>query len=102
MAGDFERINTSEIESVAGELERLNAQLKEQITESQRLINSLKGGWTGEAAEATSSMFNEFAKMYQENDHELIESYAKFLRNGVATNWAQTETSNTELGSSFK
>ena len=102
MAGDFERANTADIEAAAGELESLNNKLKEQITESQRLINSLKGGWSGEAAEATFSAFNEFVKQYQENDHELIESYVNYLRGGVAPSWTQTETSNTELGSSFR
>ena len=102
MAGDFVKMNTADVESAAAELERLNNQLKDQITESQRLITSLKGGWTGEAAEATFSSFNEFAKQYQENDHELIQSYVTFLRNSVAPAWTQTEAGNTELGSSFK
>ena len=102
MAGDFERINTSDIENVATELERLNNQLKQEVADCQKVINNLKNGWSGEAAEATASVFAAFAKSYEENDHELIANYAKFLRQGVATNWANTETSNTELGNSFK
>ena len=102
MAGDFERINTADIEAVASELERLNSQMENEIIECQKVINNLKSGWTGEAAEATQTVFNAFANSYKESDHELIASYAKFLRNGVATNWANTESQNTELGNAFK
>ena len=102
MAGDFERIDTGEVLAVAQELSNLNGQLTQEIQECERLINSLKSGWTGEAAEATESVFTAFANSYKESDHELIASYAKFLRQGVATGWANTETQNTQLGNSFK
>ena len=102
MAGDFERINTSDIEAVAGELERLNTQLEQEVAECQKVIKNLKGSWSGEAAEATESVFTAFSNAYKEGDHELIASYAKFLRQGVATGWTNTETQNTQLGNSFK
>ncbi|MBQ1821530.1 MAG: WXG100 family type VII secretion target [Clostridia bacterium] len=101
MAGDFERIDTTEVLGVAQQLSNLNEQLTQEIQECERLINSLKSGWTGEAAEATTSVFTAFAKSYQENDHQLIENYAKFLRESVAPNWENTESSNTELGNMF-
>jgi uncharacterized protein YukE len=102
MAGDFERISTDEVLGVAGRLDDLNGKLEEEVLACQELINQLKSGWTGEAAEATSSVFTAFAKSYQQNDHELIASYAKFLRQAVAPNWESTESTNTELGESFK
>ena len=101
MAGDFERIDTSEVLAVAQELSSLNRQLTDEIQDCEQLINSLKNGWTGEAAEATTSVFTAFAKSYQENDHQLIENYATFLRESVAPNWENTETANTELGNMF-
>ena len=102
MAGDFERISTDEVLGVADRISKLNIRLGEEVSVCQELINQLRNGWTGEAAEATVSIFSAFAKSYVENDHQLIESYAQFLKQAVAPNWESTESANTELGESFK
>ena len=101
-AGNSVRVNTDQVAQIATKIESLNTQLREQLEISKTKVNNLSNVWTGEASQTTISAFNEFAGKYFENYEEIIASYVRFLRTNVEQGYFETETSNIELGQSFK
>jgi WXG100 family type VII secretion target len=101
MAGQI-KVNTEQVEQIAGNIERLNNQLNDSLKNSQQTITNLKNSWEGQASDATISSFNEFAQKYFQNYYDVIDQYVKFLRQNVATGYFQTETANSNLADAFK
>jgi WXG100 family type VII secretion target len=101
MAGQI-KVNTEQVEQIAGNIERLNGQLNDSLKNSQQTINNLKNTWEGQASDATISSFNEFAQKYFQNYYDIMDQYVKFLRQNIATGYFQTETANTNLADAFK
>ena len=101
MAGQI-KVNTEQVEQIAGTIERLNGQLNDSLKNSQSTINNLKNTWEGQASDATVSSFNDFAEKYFQNYYDIIDQYVKFLRQNVAAGYFQTETANTNLADAFK
>lgn len=101
MAGQI-KVNTEQVEQIAGNIERLNGQLNDSLKNAQTTINNLKNTWEGQASDSTVSSFNEFAQKYFQNYYDIIDQYVKFLRQNVASGYFQTETANTNLADAFK
>lgn len=101
MAGQI-KVNTDQVSAIASSIERLNQQLDEQLRTSQATIKNLSNTWEGEAAASTISSYDEFAAKYFQQYKDILDSYVKFLRNNVDTEYSKTETTNTSLADAFK
>lgn len=102
MAGNSIRVNTDQVLQIAGNLERLNNQLTDELNNSKITIDQLANIWEGEAAQATISSFDEFAGKYFQNYENIIAQYVKFLRDNVAQGYFDTENQNIGLADAFK
>ena len=101
MAGQI-KVNTEQVEQIAGTIESLNSQLSDSLQNGQNTISNLQNTWEGQASEATIGAFNEFAQKYIKEYYDVIDQYVKFLRENVAAGYFQTETANTNLADAFK
>lgn len=90
-------INYGNFESWAGTIDNRNATLLEKLHEIQRHINSLKGDWESNSAEEIRNKIDGMKPRFEQY-HDVVENYAKFLRNTAAEYKAteQTNTSNAE------
>ena len=102
MASGTIRINTEEVRAIAGEIERINGQLREQLELGKKQINSLGNTWTGKAAEDTRASFDSFSGKYFQTYEDIIQQYVTFLRRNVAEGYDQTESANVSLSEAFK
>lgn len=102
MAGNNLRVSTDQVEQIAQALEDLNKKLSEELTNSKSTIDQLANVWSGEAAQATISAFDEFAAKYFQNYEDIIKQYVQFLRTNVAQGYGDTETENIGLADAFK
>ena len=102
MAGNNVRVNTDQVSQIASNLERLNNQLTEELTNSKATVDSLARFYEGEAAQATISSFDEFAAKYFQNYEDVITQYVQFLRTHVEQGYFDTETVNIGLADAFK
>lgn len=91
-------IDTEVILATANEIHRLNTQLTETLESSQKTVHSLKGVWTGKAAETTFSAYDQFAAKYFENYRETLNNYVVFLKKAAAEGYESAETVVTQLG----
>ena len=101
MAGHI-KVNTAQVADIATKIEQLNMQLHDELKNSEATIKSLDSTWEGEAAQATITSYEEFAKKYFQTYHDILDNYAKFLRTNVDQGYFETETSNTNLADAFK
>ncbi len=102
MAGNSLKISTEQVMQIAAELERLNKQLKGELTTSKQTIDNLTNIWEGSAAQETVSNFDQFSRKFFDKYEAVIDQYVKFLRQNVAEGYVQVETQNKDLGSAFK
>lgn len=102
MAGTGIRVNTDQVAQIASNLEGLNKQLSEKLSESRATINNLNSVWQGEASQATISSFEEFAAKYFQNYEDVITQYVQFLRTNIDAGYFDTETVNISLADAFK
>ena len=102
MAGNSIRVNTDQVEQIAGQIDKLNHELSEKLQESKVTIDKLGNIWEGEASQATIESFNEFASKYFQNYENIIDQYVRFLREAVSKGYFDTETQNVGLADAFK
>lgn len=102
MAGNSIRVNTDQVAQIATNLEKLNKQLTEELTNSKAALDQLSNVWEGEAAQATISAFDEFAAKYFQNYEDIVTQYVQFLRTNVEQGYFDTETQNIGLADAFK
>lgn len=101
MAGQI-KVSTAQVADIATQIEGLNEQLSETLTNSKQTIHNLQNTWEGEASESTISSYEEFATKYFQTYHDILDSYVKFLRMNVEQGYFETETANTNLADAFK
>ena len=94
----LKRIDTEVIAATATEINRLNMQLTDTLENSQKAIHSLKGVWTGQAAETTYAAYDQFASKYFENYRETLNNYVVFLKKAAAEGYESTETRVKQMG----
>lgn len=102
MTGNNVRINTEETIQIANRLEQLNNDLKQELENSTKAVNSLTTIWQGEAAQTTINSYNDFAKKYFQNYADVIKQYVAFLKGEVAPGYSEKEKINTGLGETLK
>ena len=85
------KIDTQTVRSTAAKISGQNQQLYDTLKASQSTIESLNGAWTGKAAEATISAYQNFARKYFDEYHEMLDKYVQFLNNAVGTGYEETE-----------
>lgn len=102
MAGNSVRVSTDQVAQIATNLEKLNTQLVETLTETKATIDNLANIWEGEAAQTTIASFDEFAGKYFNNYENIIAQYVQFLRTNVEQGYFDTEVANIGLADAFK
>ena len=102
MAGTGITISTDKVTQVADNLDSLNRQLTEELNETKAAIDSLRNVWSGEAADATISSYDEFASKFFQNYQDVITQYVKFLKTNIAQGYFDVETQNVSLADAFK
>lgn len=102
MAGNSVKVSTDQVAQIASRLENLNKRLSEELRKSKATVDQLANIWSGEAARATISSFDEFAAKYFQVYEDTITQYVQFLRNNVDSGYFETETQNINLADAFK
>ena len=82
------------LRAASGEFGSTNGQIKAITTEMTELVNSLKGTWTGEAADAFTSKFNQLSDD-MEKIYRMVDEHVKDLQE-MATQYEKAETENIE------
>lgn len=95
-------IDSEQVLGIASQLESDNRLLQDLLNESKETLNSLSRSWTGKAAEETRASYESFAGKFFQTYFDVIDQYAKFLRNNVAAGYEETEQVNTQLADAFK
>lgn len=92
-------INYGSFEQKAGELDRQNSTLREDLTDIKNLINNTNSSWESNAAttirEKITGMEPRFEQYYQ-----VVENFAKAIRN-IAEQYKTLEGTNTGLADQF-
>ena len=101
MASDNMRVDTGQVLQIASEIERLNGELSQQLTDSKTAIDNLANIWQGDAATQTVTAFDDFATKYFQTYEDIINQYVTFLKNNVSSGYDTVETSNVNLADSF-
>ncbi|MCL1791728.1 MAG: WXG100 family type VII secretion target [Peptococcaceae bacterium] len=99
--GNGLELNTTQVDSIAGEIETLNNRLRDTLNESQEKMAALSAAWEGEAADETLEGYKAFANQYFEEYESMITEYVRFLRDDVADAYEGVERGNIDVGSSF-
>ena len=92
-------INFGNVESYAGTIDNRNAALLEKLHEIQRLITSLEGDWESNSASEIRGKIRGMEPRFEQY-HDVVENYAKLLRNAVAE-YKTTEQTNTSNAQEF-
>ena len=102
MAGNHITVNTDQVAQIANRIEELNKRLREELDNSKTTIDNLSNIWTGEAAQATISSYDEFAAKFFQNFEDVLNQYVKFLRLNVSQGYFDIETQNIGLADAFR
>lgn len=97
------RVDTQTILQVANSFEKLHAQAQEAIDamnmHCKGLLPSLnmRGAWEGPAGDQMFNAYDAFVDKYCERYLQMIENYARFLRQMVAEGYECVETDNVNM-----
>lgn len=100
MAVEGIKISLGEVSSAAGTIRNLNTNLDARLGDIKKEMNDLAASWQSDAADTVRERFNALAPKFAEYK-EVIESYAKFLDNTVAS-YDAAETAINANASAFK
>lgn len=92
-------INYGNFESWAGTVDSRNTKLLENLHEIQRQIKSLEGEWESDSAVEIRSKIQGMEPRFEQY-HDVVDNYAKFLRN-TANEYKATEQTNTRNAEQF-
>lgn len=92
-------INYGSFDSWAGTIDSENTKLLDELHEIQRLINSLAGEWESDSAAAIRRKITGMEPRFEQY-HDVVDNYAKFIRN-TAAEYKATETTNTNNAEQF-
>ena len=92
-------VNHGSFDSWAGNIDKRNNTLLDTLHEIQRLINSLEGEWESNSAVAIRGKITGMEPRFEQY-HDVVENYAKALRN-IAAEYKATETTNTSNAEQF-
>ena len=92
-------INYGNLGSWANTVGNRNNKLLDDLHEIQRLIKSLEGEWESNAAVAIRQKIQGMEPRFIQY-HDVVDNYAKFLRN-TAAEYEATETTNTNNANQF-
>ena len=93
-------ISLGDVSATAGTIRTLNTSLNDRLLAIQKQMNDLNNSWQSPAGQAIQEKFNNLVPAF-ENYKQIIESYAKFLDNTVAT-YESTETQIQNNASAYK
>ncbi len=98
MAGQI-YVNYGTFDSHAQTIAGFNTNLLDRLHEIQNLINSLAGEWESDSAVAIREKITGMEPRFQ-SYHDVVDNYAKFLRN-TAAEYKATEATNTGNANEF-
>ena len=78
------KISLADVASTASKLRYYNSNLDDILASVNKLMNDLNNVWDSESEETLLGRFRHFAQKFL-NESDVIESYAKFLDNTVAS-----------------
>lgn len=85
------RISTAEVSQTAGTIRTLNDSLTAKLEDIQNQMHSLESTWQSPAGQNIRQKFDALANKAFGNYRDIINAYATFLDNTVAS-YEQTET----------
>lgn len=94
------KISLGEVSKTAGTIKTLNQSLTTRLEEMKKEMNNLNSTWQSDAATTIVQNFNALAPKFNEY-HEIVEAYAKFLDNTVAS-YDAAETAINNNASAFR
>lgn len=92
-------INWASFDNWAHTIDTRNTVLLDKLHEIQRLINNLEGEWESNSAVEIRRKITGMEPRFEQY-HDVVENYAKFLRN-TAAEYKATETTNTSNAEQF-
>ena len=92
-------VNYGSFDSWAGTIDKRNNALLDMLHEIQRLINSLEGEWESTSAVEIRSKITGMESRFEQY-HDVVENYAKALRN-IAAEYKAVEATNTSNAEQF-
>ena len=90
-------INTGSIRDAAASVSGVKSELEQLLSNCNETVQSLKGSWEGQAADATTSAFNAFYQKYNTEYEEVLRKYIEFLNVQAAEGYEDTEQKVTRL-----
>lgn len=92
-------INYGSFDSWANTIVSRNTKLLDELHKIQQLINSLEGEWESDSAATIRQKITGMEPRFQQY-HDIVDNYAKFLRN-TAAEYRATEATNTSNANQF-
>lgn len=92
-------VNHGSFDSWAGSIDNRNNKLLEELHEIQRLIKSLEGEWESDSAAAIRRKITGMEPRFEQY-HDVVDNYARFLRN-TAAEYKAMEATNTQNAEAF-
>jgi len=94
------KISFGEVSSTASTIRNLNTNLDTRLSDIKSEMNALASTWQSDASETIRERFNALVPRFAEYK-SIVDSYAKFLDNAVAS-YDSTETAINTNASAFK
>ncbi|MCL1792170.1 MAG: hypothetical protein FWG40_12680 [Peptococcaceae bacterium] len=88
-------VDSSKVLEVAGNIERVNNNLRDTMENSKNKVRGLDSVWEGRAADETVMGFCSFMDKYSIAYYEMINNFVMFLRRSVAAGAMEAERANT-------
>lgn len=93
-------IDPEAFENCARDIDTKNGEMRQTLDDIQKKINNLKGDWESDSAETIRQKITNMSSRF-ENYQQVVNNYAKFLRNAAAQSKNLENTLNTNA-SQFK
>ena len=95
-------ISTEEVRAAVARIRLHNGIMSDRVQDTANQMRGLQAAWDSPAGEAIRAKFEIAAKRYLENHRRVVESYATFLDNYVATGYEAAEQNLSSNADAFR
>ena len=96
------KMNTESVNVVADNINVINNQIRDDISNVDSAISSLNGSWEGSASSCVIDKYYSLKNQFCDNRYTVLNNYVNYLKQQIGTGYESTETTNTTLADQFK
>lgn len=95
-------INTAAVSLAADDIDKLNKQIRDELSEVDLAVRELRHCWTGQASDSCASKYARLKDNFSDRRYSVINGMVVFMKNSVGESYNAAEQTLVNAASAFK